>query len=895
MTWFSRWLRSFLLLFSVGALSLGCQVLFGDFKVGDGVQPGASGNGSAASGNGSAASGGSSAQGGAAGSAQSSGPLMVFPSSGLYTSDLGAQTKFYVSLTQKPSAPVTLPITSSNQADGSVSPTSLSFTADDWNAPQAVTVTGEHDLRFGNQAYFVDVGPATSEDAAFEGAKASVPITNIDNDGAGFFVNPSTGLVTTESGGHATFTVVLNSAPAAPVVVTLSSSDDSIGTVSPSSLTFTVDNWKAPQVVTLTGTDDEVAAGDRPYQITVGPLLSTDSSYANLPSQTVSVTNQDNDVAGVTVTLATGIDPGDTTRLRTSEAGESASFKVVLNKMPKSDVVIAIASNSSEGTVNTPSLTFTKLNWDAPQTVTVTGVDNDTTADGNQPYQITLGPITSADPAYGMLKTADLPYVNVVNVDNDQAGFAVSLLTGRDPNDASQLLTSEKRTTASFSIVLTSKPSGTVQFGLTSSNDKEGTVSPAQLEFTTGNWNVAQTVTVTGVDDDAKDGNVVYAVHIAAPTTEDLAYQKLLAQDVKVVNLDDDVAGITPPKLLSGIDGGTNLITTERPPGGTASFSVSLTSRPKSDVTLPVASSDTTEGKVSPATLTFTPANYATAQIVTVTGQNDDIVDGNQVYTVTVGASQSQDADYVGLSQSVKVTNQDDDSAYIVVDPPNASGTTQEDGTTASFGLSLHSQPTASVTLTITSSDTKEGTVSPGTLTFSTVNWSTPQNITVKGVDDDVADGNKAYTVLVKGSGQDPNYATASNTLSLTNKDDDAVGFKVTPVAGLQTTEAGGKATFTVALKSQPTGNVSLSLTSSNTAEGTVSPASLSFSAGNWSSAQTVTVTGVNDDIADVDQPYTVSIKAASSSADPKYVQLAASTVSLVNVNDDTVGIAVTS
>src|SRR6478736_9195492 len=106
------------------------------------------------------------------------------------------------------------------------------------------------------------------------------------------------------------------------------------------------------------------------------------------------------------VALATGIDPNDITRLRTSEGGDSATFTVVLNKPPKKDVTIAIASTSDEGTVSPGSLTFSALSWAAPQTVTVTGVDNEKVADGNQPYQVTLGPVTSDDPDYAKLKPA---------------------------------------------------------------------------------------------------------------------------------------------------------------------------------------------------------------------------------------------------------------------------------------------------------------------------------------------------------------------------------------------------------------------------------------------------------------------------------------------------------
>src|SRR5205823_5847902 len=137
--------------------------------------------------------------------------------------------------------------------------------------------------------------------------------------------------------------------------------------------------------------------------------------------------------------------------------------------------------------------------------------------------------------------------------------------------------------------------------------------------------------------------------------------------------------------------------------------------------------------------------------------------------------------------------------------------------------------------------------------TFTPGNWNTPQTVTVTGVDDAVADGNKPYTIITAPAvSGDPGYSGKdAPDVSVTNNDDDAVGFTVSPVAGLVTTEAGGTATFTVKLNSQPTANVTIGLSSSDLAEGTVAPASLTFTAVNWATPQTVTVTGVNDAVAD--------------------------------------------
>src|SRR5215831_10557240 len=71
-----------------------------------------------------------------------------------------------------------------------------------------------------------------------------------------------------------------------------------------------------------------------------------------------------------------------------------------------------------------------------------------------------------------------------------------------------------------------------------------------------------------------------------------------------------------------------------------------------------------------------------------------------------------------------------------------------------------------------------------------------------------------------------------------------AVGIDVAPLSGLKTTEAGGTATFTVVLASQPSADVTIPVTTSNPAEGTVSVSSLTSTTADWDVPQTITVTG---------------------------------------------------
>jgi hypothetical protein len=92
-------------------------------------------------------------------------------------------------------------------------------------------------------------------------------------------VNRTSGLVTTEANGIATFTIVLDSQPSDSVAIPLSSSDSGEGVVSSSSLLFATGNWATAQTVTLTGQDDDEVDGDIAYTITGGVFYSNDTNF----------------------------------------------------------------------------------------------------------------------------------------------------------------------------------------------------------------------------------------------------------------------------------------------------------------------------------------------------------------------------------------------------------------------------------------------------------------------------------------------------------------------------------------------------------------------------------------------------------------------------------------
>lgn len=794
--------------------------------------------------------------------------VTVSPTSGLTTTEAGSTTSFTVVLTSQPTANVTTMLASSDTTEGTVSPASLTFTMSNWATPQTVVITGVDDsLADGSVPYVITTSATSSADALYNAIDPSdVMVTNTDNEMASIVVSPTSGLVTTEAGGTATFDVVLTAQPTSNVVISLASSDATEGTVSDASLTFTMGNWNLAQTVTVTGADDSSVDGSVVYSIVTGAASSADSAFSGLAVSDVSVTNSDDDTAGVSVTPTLG--------LVTTEAGGTATFNVVLTSQPSANVVIGLtSSNLLEGTVSPASLTFTMGNWATPQIVTITGVD-DALADGNIAYTIVTAAAVSSDLGYSAMAVAD---VSVTNNDNDAPGVNVSPTAG--------LVTTEAGAMATFTVVLASMPTASVSIGLTSSDTTEGTVSPASVTFTTGNWNMAQTVTITGVNDALDDGDIVYSIVTGDATSTDPGYSGRVVVDVGVTNADNDTASasVTPT---------SGLTTTEL--GGTATFDVVLAAQPTADVTISLASSDTTEATVGAMSLTFTNANWNMTQTVTVTGVDDSLDDGNVAYSITTGAMSSADLAFHGVAVSdVTATNTDNDASGVTVNPTSGVSTTEAGGNTT-FTVVLNAQPTADVTIALSSSNTLEGTVSPASLTFTSMNWNMTQSVTVTGVNDSVDDGDIAYTIVTgAASSADINYnGVAVSDVSVTNIDNDTAAVNVSPTSGLVTTEAGGTDSFTIVLASQPTAGVSISLASTNTSEGTVGPASVSFTTMNWSIPQIVTLTGVNDFVDDGNVSYSITTGAAVS-ADSNYSGLAVSDVSASNTDNDTAGVTV--
>jgi hypothetical protein len=193
-------------------------------------------------------------------------------------------------------------------------------------------------------------------------------------------------------------------------------------------------------------------------------------------------------------------------------------------------------------------------------------------------------------------------------------------------------------------------------------------------------------------------------------------------------------------------------------------------------------------------------------------------------------------------------------------------GTTAITFTATAEGSVVGAQ-TVNLALTGTASDADFTAAIPAQITIA--DGSNTGQVTVIINDDNFVEGDETATLTISNPSSGIGLGTTTNQ-SVTIADNDTAGITITPTTGLTTTEAGGKATFTVKLNSQPTADVTVGLTSDNTAEGTVSPTSVTFTSANWNTPQTVTATGVDDNLVDGNKTYNI-VTAAATSTDTNY------------------------
>lgn len=230
----------------------------------------------------------------------------------------------------------------------------------------------------------------------------------------------------------------------------MSSSNVAEGTVSTNSLTFTATNWNTAQQVTVTGVDDSIIDGDIDYKIVTAAAVSKDANYSNRDVADVSISNQDNDTAGISASP---------TETKATEGGANGSYGIKLTSQPIAPVTVNLTTDNQIQAI--APLTFTPNNWIVAQTVTVKAVD-DTLVEGAHSVTIAHN-VSSSDAKYNEIV---VPGVIVAITDNDNADTSHTDTTHRTPrfhschhpNQLSRRLNRQRNYTGRSTIFSQSRP-----------------------------------------------------------------------------------------------------------------------------------------------------------------------------------------------------------------------------------------------------------------------------------------------------------------------------------------------------------------------------------------------------------------------------------------------------
>ena len=835
------------------------------------------------------------------------------------TIEEGEDGSYTVVLDTQPAGEVTVTVGGAT-VDITVDASSLTFTTENWDTAQTVTVSAAED-----DDAVDDTATLTHSVSGYGSvtSAASVMVTVDDDETAGITVSESD--LTIEEGEDGSYTVVLDTQPAGEVTVTVGGATVDI-TVDTSSLIFTTENWDTAQTVTVSAAEDDDAVDD------TATLTHSVSGYGSVTSAaSVMVTVDDDETAGITVSESD----------LTIEEGEDGSYTVVLDTQPAGEVTVTVGGATVDITVDASSLTFTTENWDTAQTVTVSAAEDDDAVDDT-------ATLTHSVSGYGSVTSAASVMVTVD--DDETAGITVS------ESD----LTIEEGEDGSYTVVLDTQPAGEVTVTVGGAT-VDITVDASSLTFTTENWDTAQTVTVSAaedddavddtatlthsvsgygsvssaasvmvtVDDDETAGITVSESDLTIEEGEDGSYTVVLdtqpagevtvtvggatvditvdassltfttenwdtAQTVTVSAAEDDDAVDDTATLTHSVSGYGSVssaasvmvtvdddetagitvsesdLTIEE--GEDGSYTVVLNTQPAGEVTVTVGGA-TVDITVDASSLTFTTENWDTAQTVTVSAaEDDDAVDDTATLTHSVSGYGS-----VTSAASVMVTVDDDETAGITV---SESDLTIEEGEDGSYTVVLDTQPAGEVTVTVGGA-TVDITVDASSLTFTTENWDTAQTVTVSAAeDDDAVDDTATLTHSVSGYGS----VSSAASVMVTVDDDETAGITVSESD--LTIEEGEDGSYTVVLNTQPAGEVTVTVGGA-TVDITVDTSSLTFTTENWDTAQTVTVSAAEDDDA-VDDTATLTHSVSGYGS----VSSAASVMVTVD-DDDTVGITV--
>lgn len=366
-------------------------------------------------------------------------------------------------------------------------------------------------------------------------------------------------------------------------VINIVNSDTSVATVDKTSLTFTPDNYDKVQNIKIVGVHNSDDANK---------IANITFSNANMTSKDVPIYVNNIDIYRGEIVLSTA-------NISVNE-NSTATFTVKLDRKPTNNQIVHLSCENENATLNKSSLTFTPSNYNVAQTVTVTGVHDNSLNDKTCVIELTSNEVKTQS-------------VNVAIKNIDYFGNIVLNKTSLSINEGNA---------TTFTVKLDSRPSGNQTVNISCDNSY-ATIDKTSLTFTPSNYNTTQTVTISSVHNESD--------YVDRTTIITLSSLNVENKTITVIVSNIDV----PPEVFGNIITSTNTLSVNE--NNSVTFTVELDQAPTYNQTINL-SANNNNITLDKTSLTFTPSDYNVAQTVTVSGVRDSNSFDNKTSIITLSS-----------------------------------------------------------------------------------------------------------------------------------------------------------------------------------------------------------------------------------------------------------------
>ncbi|WP_430815424.1 putative Ig domain-containing protein [Carboxylicivirga sp. RSCT41] len=710
-------------------------------------------------------------------------------------SDVGS---YEVTLTANPSTtPITqvFTLTVNNTNDEPVF-TSTPVTEADEDATYSYTIIATDDDVDDNPTFSLNVDPAAPwlsiNDADNSDGQAVLTGTPTNSDVGSYEVtltaNPSTTPVTQ------VFTLTVNN-----------TNDEPVFTSTP----LTEVDEDAVYSYTIIATDDD--SDDNPtFSLSVNPAAAWLSINDTNPDDGQAVltgipTNSDVGTYEVTLTANPSTTPvtqiftltvvdlfGELTITQSAngaEGGTNGSFRINLSRqlVDATNITVSTSNNSAvEGddfTIGTIQIPPNTSFVDVPVEI----IDDDL-VETDETVTITLNTSDNVD---AIIASPD--NVSITIADND--GF-ISIsddltMNGEEGgNNGSFTITSSRQFPVATNItVLTSNNSAVI--------DNDFTIGTITLDANTS----SVVVPVTVIDDDLAENTEDVTITLDAVTGNSNAHIAVSDISTTLAIADNDIPDLN-------ITGGPFTIT-EGSSGNI--FSVGLSAQPQNNVVVDISCVNP-DISFTPATITFTNADWADKEISFSAAGDSDLLSETDPINISVNDAGSDDL-FDGLSETIGLTVTDTDAAGIVI---TGGPLTADEGSTGNtFSVALAAQPASNVVIDISSVNT-DIDFSPSSLTFTSSSWGDQEVSFTANEDDDLIDELDPIIVAVNNARSDDEFDDQSSVINLTINDNDIAELSIAGTTAAEEDATSGL--FTITASQATLGETEISLNISGSA-----------------------------------------------------------------------------